>query len=102
MIERRLFELVHDQARRNAARYCMEAPHGHIAKFTEPNRTLSQNSKLWPMLADVSKQVVWYGEKLTDDEWKDMFTAALKKEKVVPGINGGFVVCGQHTSTMPK
>ena len=44
----------------------------------------------------------WYGQKLTAEEWKDVLTAALKKEKVVPGINGGFVVLGQRTSKMSK
>ena len=39
--------------------------------------------------------------KLTD-EWKDVFSAALKKQKVVPGLDGGFVVCGQSTSRMSK
>jgi hypothetical protein len=54
------------------------------------------------MLTDVSRQVEWYGKKLTEWEWKDVFTAALKKSKVVPGIDGGFVVLGQHTSSMSK
>jgi cobyric acid synthase len=44
--------------------------------------------------------VVWYGVKLTKDEWKDVLTAALKKQKVVPGIEGGFVVLGARTSKM--
>ena len=34
--------------------------------------------------------------------WKDVFSAALKKQKVVPGLDGGFVVCGQRTSQMGK
>lgn len=67
-----------------------------------PKRTLDQNSLLWPLLTDVSKQVNWYGQKLTEEEWKDVFTAALKKQKVVPGLDGGFVVCGARTSKMPK
>ena len=29
-----------------------------------------------------------------------MITASLKQQKVVPGIDGGFVVCGDHTSRM--
>lgn len=65
-------------------------------------RTPEQNSKLWPMLTDISKQVDWYGQKLTKWDWKDVFTAALKKAKVVPGLDGGFVVCGLHTSQMKK
>lgn len=52
------------------------------------------------MLRDVSRQVVWHGQKLADSEWKDVFTAALKRQKVVPGIDGGFVVLGASTSRM--
>ena len=39
---------------------------------------------------------------MTPEDWKTMFTAALKRERVVPGINGGFVVLGQSTSKMTK
>jgi hypothetical protein len=63
-------------------------------------RSDAQNRRLWSLLTDLSRQVDWYGQKLTPDEWKDVMTAALKKERVVPGINGGFVVLGQRTSKM--
>jgi hypothetical protein len=55
---------------------------------------------MWANLEDIAQQVVWYGVKLTKDEWKDVLTAALKKQKVVPGIEGGFVVIGARTSKM--
>lgn len=67
-----------------------------------PSRTLDQNAKLWPMLTDISRQVDWYGERLTPEEWKDVLTAGLKKQRAVPGIDGGFVVLGAHTSRMSK
>lgn len=66
------------------------------------NRSDAQNRRLWAMLADISDQVDWYGHKLTADEWKDVFSASLKRTKVVPGLDGGFVVCGQSTSKMTK
>lgn len=65
-------------------------------------RSDAQNRRLWSMLADISKQVNWHGQKLTSEEWKDVFSAALKRTKVVPGLDGGFVVCGQSTSRMTK
>ena len=68
----------------------------------EPTRTLEQNSALWPLLAAISEQVDWYGQRLTPEEWKDVFSAALKKQKVVPGLDGGFVVVGASTSKMGK
>lgn len=66
----------------------------------KPRRSIEQNKRMWAMLRDVSKQVVWHGQKLLDTEWKDVFTAALKRQKVVPGIDGGFVVLGSSTSHM--
>lgn len=63
-------------------------------------RSTAQNSILWSILSDVSKQVEWHGQKLDDEAWKDMATAALKRQRVVPGIDGGFVVLGTRTSKM--
>lgn len=54
------------------------------------------------MLSDIARQVDWYGRKLTPEEWKHVFTAALAKQDVVPGIGGGFVVLGKSTSKMTK
>ncbi|WFL66394.1 recombination protein NinB [Pantoea sp. X85] len=66
----------------------------------EDTRSLAQNRMLWACLHDVSSQVVWYGRKLDSESWKHVFSAALKKQETVPGIDGGFVVLGQSTSKM--
>ena len=63
-------------------------------------RSTAQNRRLWAMLTDVSKQVMWHGQKLAAEDWKAMATAALKRQRVIPGIEGGFVVLGEPTSTM--
>lgn len=63
-------------------------------------RSKDQNARMWAMLRDVARQVIWHGQKLADSEWKDVFTAALKRQKVVPGIDGGFVVLGSSTRAM--
>jgi len=102
MTDSRIFKFVHAQARRLAAEFCMTAPEGWICKISEPTRNLEQNAKMWALLTEVSEQVNWYGQKLTQEEWKDVFSASLKQQKVVPGLDGGFVVCGQRTSQMTK
>jgi hypothetical protein len=71
----------------------------HLTLKTE-TRSLAQNARLWAMLTDVSRQVVWHGQKLAPEDWKCMFSAALKKQRVVPGLEGGFVVLGDSTSQM--
>ena len=96
------FRLVHAEARKRAASAIMDAPDGFVVRITEPTRSLESNSLLWVLLGEVSKQVEWYGSKLTAEEWKDVFSASLKKQKVVPALDGGFVVCGQRTSKMTK
>lgn len=65
-------------------------------------RSLEQNARLWAMLTDISNQVDWYGRKLSPHDWKHVFTASLKKQDVVPGLDGGFVVLGLSTSKMTK
>ena len=67
-----------------------------------PARTLSQNRKMWPMLTDVSKQVNWYGEKLDNEDWKDVCMSSLNKQRAVPGIDGGFVGLSKRTSKLDK
>ena len=89
-------------ARQNAAKAVMEAPEGFIVTIQEPTRNLEQNARLWASLTEVSRQVDWHGNHLTPEEWKDVFSAALKRQKVVPGIDGGFVVIGARTSKMGK
>lgn len=66
----------------------------------EDTRSLAQNRMLWACLHDVASQVVWYGKKLDSESWKHIFSASLKGQETVPGINGGFVVLGQSTSKM--
>lgn len=65
-------------------------------------RSLDQNARLWAVLTDISKQVEWYGRHLSKEAWKDIFTAALERQDVVPGLEGGFVMIGGRTSKMTK
>ena len=73
-----------------------------VIKCEPETRSLLQNRRLWAMLTDISNQVNWYGRKLTQEQWKHVFTASLSKQDVVPGIDGGFVVLGKSTSKMTK
>lgn len=64
-------------------------------------RSSQQNRLMWRMLTDISEQVIWHGQKLAPVEWKCVLTAGLKKQKIVPNIDGnGFVVIGASTSSM--
>ena len=76
--------------------------HRMVLEVKKETRSSEQNRRLWAMLTEVSQQVDWYGQKLSAEDWKHVFTASLKKQRAVPGIDGGFVVLGQSTSKMTK
>jgi hypothetical protein len=73
-----------------------------VMTLAPETRSTAQNARLWAMLAEISAQVDWYGRKLSPEEWKHVFSASLKKQDVVPGLDGGFVVLGLSTSKMTK
>ena len=76
------------------------AGHRMVLELKPVTRSLEQNAKMWACLTDISKQVNWYGNTLSPDDWKHVLSASLRKQRAVPGIDGGFVVVGLHTSQM--
>lgn len=105
---KRTFILAHQQARENVARFAQEAPQGVVVTFAEPTRNLEQNAAQWPILQAFSDQLLWpvNGKmvKMTPDEWKDVLTAAFRKEtaRLAMGLDGGVVMLGQRTSKFTK
>jgi len=98
-----IFRLVHPQARKNAIAAIERAPDGQIVTIEEAKRTNDQNAKLWPMLSDLSKQVIWHGVKLSQEDWKNFATATLEAQRMIPNLDGdGFIALGVKTSTMSK
>ena len=94
------FVLSHAQARQNAIEAVKIAPDGWTVQVKPKTRSIEQNAKLWACLHDVSNQVVWHGRKLSPEDWKHIFSASLKKQDVVMGIDNQIVVLGQSTSKM--
>lgn len=98
--------LTGENRRMIAHRIISQAPSGSVMKVEPPGRTIPQNDRLHAMCTDVAMQVEWAGAKRNVEAWKDIFTAALRSANhgldVVPGINGGFVLLGMHTSQMKK
>lgn len=73
----------------------------------EPTRTLDQNAKMWAMLNDIARQVLWpvngRQEHLDAEAWKDIFTASRSQEqRLAAGLQGGVVLIGAHTSGMGR
>lgn len=89
--------------RMRAAAWVHKAPAGTRLEFRASKRTLDQNALLWSRLTEIAQQVEWYGTKLSADDWKDVFTASLRRARVVPGLDPGtFVPLGMRTSDMDK
>ncbi|EPC1463930.1 recombination protein NinB [Cronobacter sakazakii] len=94
------YHLIDESVRYNAIQFIRTCNLDLIVEVKQRTRSLDQNRRLWATLRDVSEQVAWHGMKLDSEDWKHIFTAALKGQRSAPGINGGFVVLGQSTSKM--
>jgi len=89
--------------RERVASWAAQAAPGTIVEFRQSKRTLDQNARLWACLTEIARKVEWHGMKLTADDWKDIFTAALRKHRFVPGLDENTVVpLGMRTSDMTK
>lgn len=71
-----------------------------VVELREEKRTSEQNRRLWAMLHEIADQVEWHGQRLSAEDWKHIFSASLKRQRAVPGLDGGFVVLGTSTSKM--
>jgi len=102
-MSKQFFNLINSQVKYNAKHAIDHAPEGYVCEIKEPTRTLEQNAKMWPMLQDIARQVCWCEFWMTDEEWKDFFTAILKGQKIVPNMDkSGFIAVGGRTSQMGK
>lgn len=96
--------LNNDDQRARAKRWVDQAPRGSRVEISASRRTTAQNSRLWAMLTEVAVQKDWHGVRLTPDDWKLIFMAALNHEmRIVPNLDGtGFVNLGSSTSRLTK
>lgn len=108
MTQKRIITLANDAVRRNAVAAVVEAPQGYRVTIEPPRRNLEQNALLWVLLTAFSDQLVWPVNgamvKLEPEEWKDLLTAAYRKEsqRVAMGLSSGMVMLGMRTSKMSK
>ena len=66
-------------------------------------RSNPSNALLHVRIREVSKQIQWYNQWLSEADWKIMFSAAMHQEtRIVPGINTSFVSLGYHTREMTQ
>lgn len=79
------FHLVNESVKQNAINYIRQLPVDSkrplILDVKESTRTAIQNRKMWPLLKDLSDQVLWFGNKYDSDDWKDLITALVRRPK---------------------
>lgn len=94
-----------DVARRQAISWIQRAPINSRVELKAAKRSLPQNDRLWAMWTDISRQKTHHGAKLSPEDWKFLFLAALKRElRLVPNLDGdGFVaLSGRSSSDLTK
>jgi len=103
-VAKRTFVLAHDQARSNAARFCMDAPAGWMVVVSEPAKKRIQEEKYHAMIGDIARQVEHIGRKWDADDMKRLLIDEFADEmraagtplhhdgRVVPSLDGRRIV----------
>lgn len=80
------------------------APLGFRVECKRSKRSTPQNDRMWAMLTDISRQLVWHGVRMEPEDWKLVFMAGLNQElRMVPNIEGnGHVQLGRSSSKLTK
>jgi hypothetical protein len=89
------------------AKQCVDnAPDDWVCVVQKRTRSLDQNALLHAVITDISKQVVWHGQKLPMEVWKRLCVAAWLREKnerpmLVPALDGhGVDIIYEKTSKL--
>lgn len=104
-MERRVFQLSHDTARRNAAQAVMQAPENHRVTIQPRTRSLDQNSMLHALFTEASKKCTWQARRLTPTQWKVLFISGHAMATglgadMIPGLEGEFVNIRESSAQM--
>lgn len=100
----------HDVLRRlwEVCKPWLMAGHKVVVTAQEETRSNEANALMWVWLQAFSDQLEWpvNGQmvKLSPEEWKDLLSAAYKREsqRVAAGLDGGMVMLGLRTSKMGR
>jgi hypothetical protein len=88
--------------RNKAVEAIRQAPEGYVMEVKPNKRSEEQSRYMWALLSDIAKQKEWCGLKMEAEDWKNLFTAALKGQRTTNGLTGGVVVLATATSKMSK
>jgi L-asparaginase II len=103
---KRVFRLVHAEARRRALECVSQAPEGYAVTVAEPTRNGEQNAKFHALCSDLAKSgLLWAGKRRSLEDWKAILVsghavATKQQGEVIPGIEGEFVAIRESTAAM--
>ena len=105
-MSKRIFRLVHAEARRRAVAAVQDAQEGDVVTIAEPTRNADQNAKFHALCSELAKsKLPWAGKPRNQDAWKVLLvsghaTATKEGSDMVPGIEGEFVNVRESTAAM--
>lgn len=80
---------------------------GGVVSLTRDIRSILQNKKMWPMLEDYAKQARFYGDAITEEQWKTLLLSAWRHDEkqeapvIWPGLRKEPVVLFKSSSKSP-
>jgi hypothetical protein len=107
-VSKRIFNLVHSEARRRAVACVAEAPEGHVVEVREPRRSGEQNAALHALLTEIATRCEWAGRRWDLEVWKRLMTAAWCRASgepvtMLPALDGnGIDIVFRRTSSLTK
>lgn len=108
MTEKRIFKLVHDEARRRALEAVTMADDGDMVTVQGPLRTLEQNAKFHAICGDLEKSGFrWNGKPRTAQQWKVLLVSGHAVAtgdtcEMTEGLEGELVNLRESTAAMEK
>jgi len=93
-------------SRANCVKAIWSALNDWVVTIKPPTRSNVQNAKMHVVLGQLVKANAKYcGQRMDVEDWKDVLGAAVMASqrgelRIVPGMDGGVVILGCHTSDM--
>lgn len=101
MAKAQIVRLIGPSQRDYAKRVIDQAPNGYVMKVAAETRRDAQNRRLWPMLADIQRQVPGMAEYNTDDIKLRFLNALGVEMRFLPALEGqGAFPVGLRSSTL--
>lgn len=102
---KKLFVLVHDEARLRAMEAINAAPDGYMVRIGPPSRNLEQNALFHAICGELAAKLPYAGKARTLEQWKAIIvnghSVTTKADaEIVPGLEGEFLNLRESSAKM--